>query len=191
LSLIVTTTMLIFKERLNLRFYAFSESLTRHWLMIFIFFHHELKTGFYAPTYTQKLPKEHFCFNLFKYLSHNQTFSIKILHIFLTFCPLSLLFHHLNYFNDRLKNLVFLSPSLCTKQSILFGRGKLNRRCVKGRQVKNLASDLKNEINIICYTESQALRLHKFTIKQSLALVNCRCHEISFMPVFSVLLKRN
>jgi len=61
---------------------------------------------------------------------------------------------------DGLKNLVFLSPSLCTKLSILFWRGKLDRRCVKGRQATNLASDLKNEINISCYTELQALRLH-------------------------------
>ncbi len=46
------------------------------------------------------------------------------------------------------------------KWSILLGRGKLDRRCEKGRQATNLASDLKNKINISCYTESQVLRLH-------------------------------
>jgi len=52
------------------------------------------------------------------------------------------------------------SLSLCIKQSILLGQGKLDQRCVKGCQAFNLASDLKNEINISCYTELQVLRLH-------------------------------
>jgi len=41
---------------------------------------------------------------------------------------------------------------------------ELDRCCVKWCQASNLASDLENQINISCYTESQALRLHKFTI---------------------------
>jgi len=37
---------------------------------------------------------------------------------------------------------------------------EIDQCCVEGRQASNLASDLKNEINISCYKESQALRLH-------------------------------
>ncbi len=36
---------------------------------------------------------------------------------------------------------------------------KLDQRCVNQHQAFNLALDLKNQINISCYTESQALRL--------------------------------
>ena len=34
---------------------------------------------------------------------------------------------------------------------------KLDRRCVNRRQASNLASDLRDQIIISCYTESQAL----------------------------------
>jgi len=37
---------------------------------------------------------------------------------------------------------------------------KLDRRCVNRHQAPNLTSDLREQINISCYTESQALRLH-------------------------------
>ena len=42
------------------------------------------------------------------------------------------------YRKDRFKNLVFLSPSLCTKWSILFGQEKLDRRCVNRCQASKL-----------------------------------------------------
>ncbi len=42
-----------------------------------------------------------------------------------------------SYRNDRLNNLVSLSPSLCTKQSILLGRGNSTTLCLKGRQANS------------------------------------------------------
>jgi hypothetical protein len=41
-----------------------------------------------------------------------------------------------HYHKDRLNNLVFLSPSLCTKWAILFGRGKSTYAVYKQRQAK-------------------------------------------------------
>ena len=38
------------------------------------------------------------------------------------------------YRKDKIKNSVFLSLSLCTKRSILFGRGNSTKLCLKGRQ---------------------------------------------------------
>ncbi len=40
------------------------------------------------------------------------------------------------YRNDRLNNSLFLSPSLCTKRSILFGRGNSTQAVYKRRQAK-------------------------------------------------------
>jgi len=40
------------------------------------------------------------------------------------------------YRNDRLYNSLFLSPSLCTKRSILFGRGNLTQAVYKQSQAK-------------------------------------------------------
>jgi hypothetical protein len=42
--------------------------------------------------------------------------------------------HCLCYHKDRLNNSVSLSPSLCTKQSILFGQGNLTDTLYKRRQ---------------------------------------------------------
>jgi hypothetical protein len=41
------------------------------------------------------------------------------------------------YRNDRLNNLLFLSPSLCTKRSILFGQGNSTKLCLKRHQANS------------------------------------------------------
>jgi len=52
------------------------------------------------------------------------------------------------YRKDRLNNSVFLSLLLCTKQSILAGRGNLTNAVLKSK-----ASSLLKQIKISCYTE--------------------------------------
>ena len=119
---------------------------------------------------------------------------------------------YLIYRNDRLNNLVFLSLSLCTKRSLLFGQRnvlqrpkkrtntvspiwprKLDQCNVKGRQAPELASNLKIEIYISCYTEYKVFGpsqiYNTISIRKifSLILFNPVTYSPSFLcPIFSI-----